>query len=340
MKAVKIIEPGIVRMTEIGIPEIFPEEVLLKINYVGLCGSDLSTYLGKNPMVKYPVIPGHEIAATIVKAGGDVPENFEAGQKVTVIPYTNCGKCAACRNGRPNACEFNQTLGVQRDGALCEHITVHWRKIICTDSLSDRELALTEPLTVGFHAVERAQVVENEYVMVLGCGMVGSGAIIGSEIKGAKVIAVDIDDRKLGIAEELGALYVINSMKSGVHNVLKEITGGQGPSVVIEAAGNPKTYIMAMEEVAFTGRVVCIGYAKDDIALATKLFVQKEMDIRGSRNATLSDFEAVIRYLESGKYPVKKLVTRIVTPEEVGDTMKYWSENIAGVLKILVSFKL
>jgi len=340
MKAVKIITPSIVEMIEISLPECLPDEVLLKVNYVGLCGSDLSTYLGKNPMVQYPCIPGHEIAATVVEAGGNVPENLKQGQQVTVIPYTNCGKCSACRNGRLNACEFNQTLGIQRDGALCEYITIPWRKAICTNSLSEKELVLTEPLTVGFHAVERAQIVENELIMVLGCGLIGSGAIIGAAIRGAQVVAVDIDDRKLDVAKELGALYPVNSMKSNLHDILMEITDRHGPSVVIEAVGNPETYVMAIEEVAFTGRVICIGYAKDDIALATKLFVQKEIDIRGSRNATPSDFEAVIRYLESRNCPVDKLITHIITPEEVGNTMKYWSENIAEVLKILVSFQL
>jgi 2-desacetyl-2-hydroxyethyl bacteriochlorophyllide A dehydrogenase len=338
MKALRIGKPGIIEIVEINTPEPAPDEVLLKVNYVGLCGSDLSTYLGKNPMVQYPRIPGHEIAATIAEAGENVPEYFKAGQKVTVIPYTNCGECSACRNDRSNACEFNQTLGVQRDGALCEYIAVPWRKMICSDSLSEKELVLTEPLTVGFHAVERAQITENDTVMVLGCGMVGSGAVISASGRGAMVIAVDIDDRKLNMAKELGARYQVNSLKYNVHDVLMEITDGHGPSVVIEAAGNPKTYIMAIEEVAYTGRVVCIGYAKDDIPLATRLFVQKEMDIRGSRNATPSDFKAVIRYLESGNCPVDELITHIVSAEEVGIALKDWSENIPETLKILVKF--
>lgn len=338
MKAIQIVKPGIVEIIELNVPKCSPDEVLLKINYVGLCGSDLNTYLGKNPMVQYPRIPGHEIAATIVEAGGNVPKKFKKGQKVTIIPYTYCEKCSSCRNGRPNACEFNQTLGVQRDGALCEYITVPWGKTICTDSLSEKQLVLTEPLTVGFHAVERAQITANDSVMVLGCGIIGSGAIISAAVRNAKVIAVDIDDRKLGVAKELGAKYAVNPLKSNFHEILKEITEGHGPSVVIEAAGDPKTYVMAIEEVAFTGRVVCIGYVKDDIPLTTKLFVQKEMDIKGSRNATPSDFEAVIRYLESGRCPVDKLITRIVPPEEVSNTFKSWSENITETLKILVKF--
>jgi len=339
MKAVQIVQPGVVEVVDIHTPEPTPDEVLLKINYVGLCGSDLSTYLGKNPMVQYPRIPGHEIAGTIVDTGKNVPEEYKTGRKVAVIPYTNCGECSACAGGRTNACEYNQTLGVQRDGALCDYITVHWEKVICSDSLSEKELALTEPFTVGFHAVERAKITENDTVMVLGCGMVGSGAVISAAGRGARVIVVDIDDRKLNMAKQLGARYQVNSLKYSVHNVLKEITDGHGPSVVIEAAGNPITYVMAIDEVAYAGRVVCIGYTKDDIPLATRLFVQKEIDIRGSRNATQTDFEAVIRYLKSGNCPVDKLITRITTPGEVGDTMKYWSENIGEIQKILVVFQ-
>lgn len=336
MKAIQIEKPGTVIECQIEKPVPTEGEVLLKINYIGLCGSDMSSYLGKNPMVQYPRIPGHEISATIVESGSKVPDGFNSGDKVTVVPYTNCGTCSSCKNGKANACKYNQTLGVQRDGALAEFIVVPWQKIIKSATLNEKELALAEPLTVGFHAIARGEVTDSDTVMILGCGMIGTGAIIRASLRGAKVIAVDIDDSKLEIAKELGADYTINSLNENIHERLEIITDGHGPSVVVEAAGNPKTYVMAVEEVAFTGRIVCIGYVKDDVSFATKLFVQKEIDIRGSRNATASDFEAVIKYLESGKCPVDKLISRTVKIEDSPEAFKYWSENAAQVLKILV----
>ena len=175
--------------------------------------------------------------------------------------------------------------------------------------------------------------------MVIGCGMVGMGAIVRSASRGATVIAADIDDEKLAIAREMGASYTVNTLKDDVHTRLLEMTSGFGPDVVIEAVGSPVTYQMAVDEVAFTGRVICIGYAKTEVSFQTKYFVQKELDIRGSRNAQPSDFRAVIHYLERGTCPVDRLITREVSPEEAPETMQWWNENPGKVFRILVNFK-
>ena len=146
MKAVQIVAPSDMKVVEIERPELHAGEVLVKIAYVGFCGSDLNTYLGRNPMVKLPVIPGHEVGAMIEEIGPDVPEGFSKGMYVTVNPYTNCGKCASCRNGRVNACEHNETLGVQRNGVMCEYAVLPWTKIIPAGNISPRDCALIEPV--------------------------------------------------------------------------------------------------------------------------------------------------------------------------------------------------
>lgn len=339
MKSVKIIRKGMVEVVEEALPVPGVGEILLRVHFIGLCGSDLSSFLGKNPMVNYPVVPGHEIAAEIVELGSEVPDYLIPGQMVTVNPYTNCGNCPSCRNGRINACQFNQTLGVQRDGALSEYVAIKWDKILFENSLSPTELALTEPLSVGFHAVARGRVTDTDTVVVLGCGMIGAGAIIGAAVRGARVIAVDIDDHKLTTAKKLGADYTINSKTESLNKALLEITNGDGPDVVIEAAGNPITYLAAVNEVAFSGRVVCIGYANTDIAFATKIFVQKELDILGSRNALQSDIQAVIDYLKKKTCPIDQLITRIIMPKETGTALQEWAEDPGKVMKILVRFE-
>lgn len=320
-------------------PTMGDNEVLLKMRYVGFCGSDLNTFRGGNPMVKMPVVPGHEVGAEIVKVGSNVPDGLKPGMTVTVNPYTNCGKCASCRNGRVNACEHNETLGVQRWGAMCEYIALPWEKVIPATQLTPRTCALIEPMSVGFHAVNRAQVTDIDVVMVIGCGMVGMGAVVRSALRGATVIAADIDDEKLALAKEMGATYAINTKTEDVHARLQELTAGFGPDVVIEAVGSPMTYQMAVNEVAFTGRVVCIGYAKSEVSFQTKYFVQKELDIRGSRNAQPSDFRAVIHYLERGTCPVDRLISSEVKPEEALDAMQEWSANPGKVFRILVDFQ-
>ncbi|MBP5365324.1 MAG: zinc-binding alcohol dehydrogenase family protein [Bacteroidales bacterium] len=338
MKAIQITAPGEMKLVELVKPEVGSAEVRVKINYVGFCGSDLNTFRGLNPMVKLPVIPGHEIGATIDACGTDVPQNLKPGMVVTINPYTNCGQCASCRNGQVNACEHNETLGVQRNGAMREYITLPWQKIIPTKGLSPRDCALIEPMSVGFHAVNRAQVTDIDYVMVIGCGMIGMGAIVRAAMRGATVIAVDIDDEKLSLAKKVGATYSINSKTEDVHKRLQEITEGFGPSVVIEAVGSPATYQCAVEEVGFTGRVVCIGYAKSDVSFHTKLFVQKELTIRGSRNAMPEDFRAVTNWIVRNKALLGNFVSAQVKPEEALSAMQKWQADPSKVFRIIVEF--
>lgn len=338
MKAVQIVNPHEMRVVDIDKPVLGVGEVMVKIEYVGFCGSDLNTFLGRNPMVNLPIIPGHEVGAVIEKIGEGVPEGFTKGMNVTLNPYTNCGKCASCRNGRVNACEHNETLGVQRNGVMCQYAVLPWQKIIPAEGISSRTCALIEPMSVGFHAVSRAQVTDNEFVMVVGCGMVGLGAVIRACKRGASVIAVDIDDEKLALAKRIGAAYTVNSMTENVHERIQSITGGFGVDVVIEAVGSPATYVMAIEEVSFTGRVTYIGYSKTEVSFQTKLFVQKELDIRGSRNALPSDFRAVINYLKAGNCPVDELISNETGPDGAFDAMKEWASNPGKVFRILVKF--
>jgi threonine dehydrogenase-like Zn-dependent dehydrogenase len=338
MKTFLIDKPEAFSFGETSLPEVKDGEVLLKIERIGLCGSDLTTFRGLNPLVSYPRIPGHEIAATIVETSANVPASLKPGLLVTVVPYTTCGCCPSCRAQRPNACQFNQTLGVQRDGALTEFISVPWQKILFSPKLSAQDYALVEPLSVGFHAVERGRVTEADTVAVFGAGMIGLGAIAGAAMrKKARVIAIDLDDQKLALARQAGAAEAINSQTENLHERLQQLTEGAGPTVSIEAVGAAETFLAAVNEVCFAGRVVYIGYAKKAVAYETKFFVMKELDILGSRNALPTDFENVIRVLESGLYPVAQTVTRTVPFTLVGAALKDWSAHPATTTKIHVS---
>ncbi len=329
MKTLQIVQPGVIRLTDTPEPAPGPGEIKVKIHYAGFCGSDLNTFRGANAMVSYPRIPGHEIGASIEALGSDVPDNFKPGQIVTLNPYTNCGKCASCRRGRPNACENNETLGVQRDGAMKEFICVPWQKVIPCGEVPLKYTALIEPMSVGFHAANRGRITKDDVVMVIGCGMVGLGALVSAVQRGATVIAADIDPVKLELARKLGAAYAYNSST--------EWEGLPDPDVVIEAVGSVPTYRMAVERVAFTGRIVCIGYAKTDVSLPTSLFVKKELDIMGSRNATPEDFSDVISYLSSG-VDADAFVSDIIDPKDAQDAMEKWNANPGKVFRILTKW--
>ena len=332
VKALVLKKPGEASVEMVADPVVAPGQLLLRVRMVGFCGSDLNSFRGRNPLVTFPRILGHEVSATVVEGDGELP----AGTDVALSPYTACGRCASCRRGRPNACQFNQTLGVQRDGALAEFVAMPKEKLYPA-KLTTTELCLVEPLTVGFHAVSRSLAKADDTVAILGCGGVGLGAVAASSARGARTICVDTDDEKLAVALAVGGFDTINVAKESLHDRLQELTEGRGPDVVIEAIGTPQTFRAAVEEVAFTGRVVYIGYAKEPVSYETRLFVQKELDILGSRNALPEDFRAVIHLLENKKFPVDRAVSLVVPLQEAAHALQSWSDNPASFKKIMVS---
>jgi threonine dehydrogenase-like Zn-dependent dehydrogenase len=335
MKAVILEGPGQAQLASIAEARIAGEdEILLQVRKIGLCGTDLNSYRGRNALVSFPRIPGHEIAATVAAANPNYPE-WQPGTAVTLSPYKSCGQCAACRRNRPNACQFNQTLGVQCDGALTEFIAAPAQKLFRAN-LSLKELCLVEPLTVGFHCTARGRVERGDTVAVFGCGGVGLGAVAAAAFKGATVIGVDLDDAKLATAVKAGAAHTINSATEDLHEMLEQMTDGRGPDVVIEAIGSRQTFRAAVDEVAYAGRVVYVGYAKEEVAYETRLFVLKELDVLGSRNALPDDFLAVIRMLEAHRFPVDDAVTHVVPMEEAPRILEAWNHEPTRFGKIMI----
>ena len=337
MRALFLTAIGQTEIREIEKPSIGPEEVLLKIGMVGFCGGDLNGFKGLFELQEYPNVLGHEVGGTIEEIGSQVPETFKLGNKVTVYPYLNCGKCISCRKGRKNACQDNKTMGVRRPGAMTRYIAIHWQDLFTSEKLSLKELALVEPLTVGFHAAARGRVSSQDRVAVIGCGIVGMGAIASAVNRGAEVIAIDIDDSKMDIAKKIGVAHTINTSREDLHEALTRITDGDGPDVIIEAVGNAMTYRAAVDEVAYTGRVVCIGYAKSAVEFNTGIFVRKEIEILGSRNCT-DEFPEVIAYLEAGKFPVEDVISKTVSLDDAGASLADWAANAKGITKIMVDF--
>ena len=318
-------------------PEIGPGQVRLEIKYVGFCGSDLNTYRGLNPLVRLPRIPGHEISAVIAEKGAGVPDAWKVGQRVTVSPYTNCRLCSSCLKGRPNCCRYNETLGVQRDGALTKFIVVPWEKLYDADGIAEEHIELIEPLTVGGHAADRSEAMEDDVAAVIGCGAVGLGAVLGLTRKNArKVVAIDVDDAKLALAREFGATDTVNSAKENLHEALQALSNGHGPNCVIEAVGLPATFRAAVDEVAFAGSVTYIGYAKTPVEYETKLFVQKELTIRGSRNAMPQNFRRVLDFARRGLFPIGRMLTKAYGFDAAGQALADWNAAPGKVCRFAV----
>jgi threonine dehydrogenase-like Zn-dependent dehydrogenase len=335
MKALMIDAPGSAAVVDRPEPTVGRGEVLVRVARAGLCGTDLSTFLGKNPLVTYPRVIGHEIAGVVASAGAAVP-NLPEGTAVAISPYKNCGRCIACLHRRPNACRNNQTLGVQREGALAELVAVPAERLYTSAALDLDHLALVEPFSIGMHAVRRGRVSPDDSVLVIGCGGVGAGAVAAAASRGARVFAIDLDEAKLQLAKAFGAVDACNSASPSLPQWLSDQTNGEGPDVVIEAVGTAATYRLALEVVASCGRVVCLGWVKGDVALEARHIVAKEMEILGSRNAT-DEFADVIALFESRAIDPLRLVTHRVTLDAAPTMLTEWARQPAAVGKVLVT---
>jgi threonine dehydrogenase-like Zn-dependent dehydrogenase len=227
---------------------------------------------------------------------------------------------------------------VQREGALTTKIKVPYDKVFTNENLTLQELVLVEPMSVGYHAANRGEVRETDTVLLIGCGTIGMGALCAAVRKGATVIALDIDDSKLEMAKTFGATYGINSKKENALARIMELTNNEGVSAVIEAAGNPATFVLALEAVCFAGRVISIGYSKEEVKFNSQLIVRKELNIFGSRNA-LWVFPSVIQMFEHREKQYPNLITKIFPFDQVPEAFKFWDENTGIVSKILIDMK-
>ena len=335
MKAISLLAPRTVDITDVLKPHIGPEDVSVQVHYVGLCGTDLHSYRGASMLITYPRIPGHEVSGTVVAKGERVPDSIAVGDRVMLSPYAHCGHCTACRVGRTNSCRFNQTLGVQRDGALTRILAAHHSDVFSSASLSFEELVLVEPMSVGYHATNRGRVTRMDCVLVIGCGTIGMGVVAAASRKGARVIAVDVDAAKLDRARLFGAYQTINAASEDVLGAVNSTTEGDGASVAIEAVGSPRTYRLAIDAVAYAGRVVFIGYAAEKACFDTTAFVRKEIDIMGSRNA-LGVFPEVIAMMEQRQKPFEGLITKTYPFDETAQAFLDWDSEPGKVSKLLI----
>ncbi|WP_373236188.1 zinc-binding alcohol dehydrogenase family protein [Cohaesibacter celericrescens] len=336
MKALCIVNTGQNEIRDVAAMSLGADEVVVDISYVGFCGSDLNTFLGLNPLVSFPRIPGHEASGFIVEKGSAVGDELKIGQSVILWPYSACGKCTSCMSGRANACRYNQTLGVQRDGALREKMVIRADCVVPNTSLSPKMQVLVEPLSVGFHAVARGRTEASDTVVVMGCGMIGVGAIMGAAARGARVIAVDTSPEKEEIARFAGASEFLTQSGEDLQAKISALTDDHGANVVIEAVGLPITFVTAIDIACFCGRVVYVGYSKAPVTYETKFFNLKELDIMGSRNAMRDDFSAVIQSLEALGDKAERLITKEFTMDDAADALPYWQNNRNDVLKLVV----
>lgn len=335
MKTLVCTTPGILEYTQQEKPVLTRGSAIIKIKRIGICGTDLHAFEGTQPFFSYPRILGHELAGELIEFD-DAP-GFETGESVTFIPYFNCGKCIACRSAKPNCCVNISVCGVHINGGMAEYLSVPSDLLIHGEGLSYDELALVESLAIGAHGIRRADVQQNEFVLVIGAGPIGLGTMEFARIAGGKVIALDINERRLQFCkDQIKVEHTVNALNANVPEQLSEITNGDMPTVVIDATGNLKAINNAFQYIAHGGRYVLIGLQKGDISFSHPEFHKREAALMSSRNATREDFDHVIACMKKGVVNPSAYITHHVLFDKVKDEFESWLNPEKGVIKAMV----
>ncbi|MFC4211001.1 zinc-binding alcohol dehydrogenase family protein [Pedobacter lithocola] len=338
MKTLTCITPGTFQYSETEVPKLKKDHAIIKIKRIGICGTDLHAFEGTQPFFNYPRVLGHELSGELVEVDGET--DFKIGEAVTFIPYFNCGECIACRMKKPNCCAKMQVCGVHVDGGMREYLQIPSHTLLHGEGLSYDELALVEPLAIGAHGVRRADVQPGEFVLVIGAGPIGLGTMEFTRIAGANVIALDINDSRLAFCKEkLGVSHVINALSADVAEQLSSITNGDMPTVVIDATGNQKAINNAINYMAHGARFVLVGLQKGDLVFNHPEFHKRESTLMSSRNATIEDFEHVIKSMKAGLVNPTNYITHQVKFKVVKDEFESWLDPKNGVIKAMVSME-
>lgn len=338
MKAILLEQPG--RFAQVEIPEPHapgPGEALVRVHRIGICGTDISGYLGKMPFYSYPRIPGHELGVEVI-AVGDGVTNIRPGDRCSVEPYMNCQTCFACRRGNGNCCEKLQVLGVHIDGGMRPEFIVPARKLHPSAKLTLDQLALVETLGIGCHAVDRAAPEEGEQVLVIGAGPIGLSVIEFAKLARAQITVLDLNQQRLDFCKTtMGVDQVVRFASDGSEmRTLLDITDGALPRIVIDATGNTKSMCNAFNYVAHTGKLVFVGIVTEEISFPDPLFHRREMTVFASRNSLPKDFDRIIRLIEDGRLDTRPWITHRTPFGELIPNFPSYTKPETGVIKAIV----
>ncbi|MRR30406.1 zinc-binding alcohol dehydrogenase family protein [bacterium] len=340
MKALQLEKPQSWRCIDIPEPQPpGPGEALVRVQRVGICGTDLGGYLGKMPFFSYPRIPGHELGVEVL-ATGDGVSHIKAGDLCAVEPYLNCQQCYSCRRGFTNCCENHKTLGVMCDGGLTERILLPARKLHLASGLTPDQCALVETLAIGCHAVDRAEPKPGENVVIVGAGPIGLSALEFVKLAGARPIVMDISEGRLAFVRSMMAVpdtLLVRGDDSDLKD-LSRLTNGQNADVVIDATGNNKSMVRALELAAFAGRVVFVGITQQNLDFPHAPFMhRRELTLLASRNAPSRDFGRIIRLIAEGRIDTHPWITHHAAFEDVPSVFPSWLKPETGVIKAVVT---
>jgi 2-desacetyl-2-hydroxyethyl bacteriochlorophyllide A dehydrogenase len=338
MQTIILAEPGRFELTETEPPgEPPPGHALVRVNRIGVCGTDLHAFRGEQPFFSYPRILGHELGVEVLALAPDVTAALAPGDRCAVEPYLNCGSCVACRAGKTNCCIKLQVLGVHTDGGMRERIVVPATKLHCSAALSFEQLALVETLGIGAHAVGRAQIQAGEWALVIGAGPIGLTVMQFALLAGARVIALDLDPGRLDFCRsQLGVEHTIAGGE-GALAAVEELTDGDLPTVVFDATGSPRSMHDAFQYVAHGGRLVFVGLFQGDVTFHDPDFHRRELTLLASRNATSAELRRIMGLMEGGQIDTRPWITHRAPLAEAPARFPSWLQRETGVIKAMIT---
>jgi 2-desacetyl-2-hydroxyethyl bacteriochlorophyllide A dehydrogenase len=338
MKTVTLDKPFQFSVGEAAQPsKIDADEALVRVHRVGICGTDIHAFRGRQPFFSYPRIVGHELGVEVVEVGAN-ERGIKAGDGCSVEPYLNCGHCIACRHGKSNCCIDLKVLGVHIDGGMQEFIKVPVNKLHKSDKLTLDQLALVETLGIGSHAVDRAMLGMGEYALVIGAGPIGLSVIQFAKLAGVKLIAMDVNLQRLQFArQQFGVDFTVDGNTKPLERIA-EITNGDLPTVVFDATGNAESMMGAFQYVAHGGRLIFVGLMQGDITFSDPFFRRREMTLVSSRNALPCNFTRIIALMESGQVSTTPWITHRTAYADLPACFPQWLQPDSGLLKGVVEF--
>ena len=338
MKAIQIVKPGELKLIEMEKPVLTEKDnVLIKMTAAGICGSDMGIYHGTNAAATYPRVIGHEMVGVVEEIGSNVTR-LKVGDRVIVDQVVNCGHCYACRIGRGNVCGHLKVRGVHIDGGYREYMAVPEHDCyLLPDMLPDTEAVMIEPTTIAIQSCSRAELCEDDTLLILGCGALGSSILKIARLSGAKIIVADMIEEKLQEALENGADYAINIQKEDVVEKARELTEGYGPTVSIDAACTKDSLLSLLNATGNAGRVMTMGFSVAPTEVNQFVISSKELDVRGSRLQN-KKFQTAIDLINEGKLDLSGTVSHTFPIEKAQEAFDFMDSKDKSIRKVVLTF--
>lgn len=338
MRAITIAEPKKLERIEIDEPNAPGSgEALVRTHRMGVCGTDVSSFLGKFPFFDYPRIPGHELGVEVLETGDGVT-NVKPGDRCSVEPYMNCGTCYPCRKGKENCCENLKVIGIMCDGGLCDRFLIRAEKLHPSASLAYEQLALVETLAIGCHGTARVAPENGDHVLIIGAGPIGMSMLEFTRLTGAKVTVMDMSESRLEFCQKTYPIDNAVLFKNDGSEIeqLREITGGDRFAIVADATGSHHSMANALNYVAHSGKLLFLGVTTSDITFAHPLMHKPEMTIMSARNALGKDFTRIIKLIEEGKVDTNPWITHRTSFDDSVAEFESFTKPESGVIKAMI----